>query len=160
MNSVIKGTGYILAHTPDMVVQNGTTQTTERIVNPQSDYLKALPEHLRSYEDALAYWPNQVYIGNAHPDAGVYSEVVHGLRPRQGMEARLMKPHRIPLFRPLLALVIAIPAIPAAAFVPGPGGASGGRPPSAMPPERRTMYSTRENRIHGTASSFMCSQVD
>jgi hypothetical protein len=50
------------------------------------------------------------------------------------MEARLMKPHRIPLFRPLLALVIAIPAIPAAAFVPGPGGASGGRPPSAMPP--------------------------
>jgi hypothetical protein len=69
MNSVIKGTGYILAHTPDMVVQNGTTQTTERIVNPQSDYLKALPEHLRSYEDALAYWPNQVYIGNAHPDA-------------------------------------------------------------------------------------------
>ena len=34
MKSVIKGAGYILAHTPDMVLHNGTTQTTERIVNP------------------------------------------------------------------------------------------------------------------------------
>ena len=39
MKSVIKGTSYILAHTPDMVLHNGTTQTTERIVNPESDYL-------------------------------------------------------------------------------------------------------------------------
>ncbi len=69
MNSVIKGTGYILVHTPDMVMQNGTTQTTEKIVNPDSEYLKALPEHLRSYEEAVSYWPNQIYIGNAHPDA-------------------------------------------------------------------------------------------
>lgn len=69
MNSVIKGTGYVLVHTPDMVIQNGTTQTTERIVNPESAYLKELPNHLRSYEDTVSYWPNQVYIGNAHPDA-------------------------------------------------------------------------------------------
>ncbi len=68
MKSVIKGAGYILAHTPDMVLHNGTTQTTERIVNPDSEYLKELPGHLRSYETALAYWPNQVYIGNKHPD--------------------------------------------------------------------------------------------
>ena len=34
MKAVIKGAGYILAHTPDMVLHNGTTQTTERIVNP------------------------------------------------------------------------------------------------------------------------------
>ena len=67
MNSVIMGTGYILAHVPDMVIQNGTTQTTERLVNPNSDYLKELPEHLRSYEDAAAYLPNQTYIGNATP---------------------------------------------------------------------------------------------
>ncbi|MCB8576866.1 DUF5940 domain-containing protein, partial [Dorea formicigenerans] len=26
------------------------------------------PEHLRSYEDCVAYWPNQTYIGNVHPD--------------------------------------------------------------------------------------------
>ena len=42
MKSVIRGAGYVLAHTPDMVLHNGTTQTTERIVNPDSEYLKAV----------------------------------------------------------------------------------------------------------------------
>ena len=68
MKSVIKGASYILAHTPDMVLHNGTTQTTERIVNPESEYLKELPNHLRSYEQVLAYYPNQVYIGNKTPE--------------------------------------------------------------------------------------------
>lgn len=68
MKSVLKGASYILAHTPDMVLHNGTTQTTERVVNPDSDYLKELPSHLRSYEQVLAYYPNQVYIGNKTPD--------------------------------------------------------------------------------------------
>lgn len=68
MKSVIKGTGYILAHGPDMVLHNGSTQTTERIVNPDSEYLKALPGHIRSYEQALEYYPNQVYIGNVTPE--------------------------------------------------------------------------------------------
>lgn len=68
MKSVIKGASYILAHTPDMVLWNGTTQTTERIVNPESEYLKELPAHIRTFEQALAYWPNQVYIGNKTPD--------------------------------------------------------------------------------------------
>ena len=68
MKSVIKGASYILAHTPDMVLWNGTTQTTERIVNPESEYLKELPAHLRTFDQALAYWPNQVYIGNKTPD--------------------------------------------------------------------------------------------
>ena len=60
MNSVIKGASYVLAHTPQMVLYNGTTQTTEMIVNPESEYLKELPNHLRSYEDAVNYSPNQV----------------------------------------------------------------------------------------------------
>ena len=68
MKSVIKGAGYILVHTPDMVLHNGTTQTTERIVNPESEYLKELPSHIRSFEQTLSYWPNQVYIGNKTPD--------------------------------------------------------------------------------------------
>ncbi|MCP1109457.1 glycine/sarcosine/betaine reductase complex component C subunit beta [Lachnospiraceae bacterium PAL227] len=68
MNSVIKGTSYVLVHTPDMVLHNGTTQTTERIVNPESEYLKEVPKHLRSFEDAVNYYPNQTYIGNLHPD--------------------------------------------------------------------------------------------
>lgn len=69
MNSVIKATSYVLAHAPDMVIHNGTTQETERIVNPESSYLKALEAHLRRYEDTLSYLPNQVYIGNITPDA-------------------------------------------------------------------------------------------
>ena len=62
---VIKGTSYTLAAAPDMVLYNGTTQTTERIVNPGSGYLEELPGHLREYGDVLSYIPNQVYIGNA-----------------------------------------------------------------------------------------------
>jgi hypothetical protein len=65
--AVVKGAGYILAHTPDMVIHNGTTQTTERIVNPDSEYLKELPKHLRSFEEVVGYYPNQTYIGNVTP---------------------------------------------------------------------------------------------
>lgn len=68
MKSVIKGAGYILAHAPDMVLTSGTTQTTEMAVNPGSPYLKVLPSHIRSYEKALEYYPNQVYIGNVTPE--------------------------------------------------------------------------------------------
>ncbi len=68
MNSAILGTGYILAHVPDMVICNGTTQTTERTVNPGSEYLEQLPQHLRTYEDAAGYLPNQTYIGNITPE--------------------------------------------------------------------------------------------
>ncbi|MDO4679994.1 MAG: glycine/sarcosine/betaine reductase complex component C subunit beta [Aerococcus sp.] len=63
---VLKSASYILAHTPDLVIHNGSTQTTERIVNPESDYLKELPKHLRSYEEDVNYAPNQTYIGNMH----------------------------------------------------------------------------------------------
>ena len=66
---VIKGASYVLAVVPDMVLENGTTQTTERIVNPDSEYLKELPGHLRSFEDAVSYLPNQIYIGNEKPAA-------------------------------------------------------------------------------------------
>ncbi|WP_066503636.1 glycine/sarcosine/betaine reductase complex component C subunit beta [Abyssisolibacter fermentans] len=65
---VVKGAGYILVHTPDMVIHNGTTQTTERIVNPDSEYLKKIPEYLRSFEEVVNYLPNQTYIGNMTPE--------------------------------------------------------------------------------------------
>lgn len=69
MKSVIKGAGYILVHAPDMVLHNGSTQITERVVNPGSEYLRELPGRIRSYEQVLSYYPNQVYIGNVTPDA-------------------------------------------------------------------------------------------
>lgn len=68
MNSVIKGTGYVLIHTPDMVIHNGTTQSTERQVNMDSQYLKQLKNHLRTYEEVVSYMPNQTYIGNMTPE--------------------------------------------------------------------------------------------
>ena len=86
MNSVIKGASYVLVHTPDMVLYNGTTQTTERIVNPESEYLKEVPTHLRSYEDAVSYWPNQTYIGNAHPDELAQVEFPYFDKKKEGAE--------------------------------------------------------------------------
>ncbi len=68
MNSVLKATSYVLVHAPDMVLHNGTTQTTEKVVNPGSEYLKNLPDSLRTYEQVVAYAPNQTYIGNLTPD--------------------------------------------------------------------------------------------
>ena len=68
MNSVIKATGYILAHTPDMLVHNGTTQTSERALNAESEYLKQLPQYLRNFQQAVEYLPNQTYIGNITPE--------------------------------------------------------------------------------------------
>ena len=96
MNSVIKGAGYVLVHTPDMVIHNGTTQTTERIVNPEGNYLKELPSHIRSFEDVLAYWPNQTYIGNMHPDElAKYPQpwvdtTVEGMNQRTGKYGEIM----------------------------------------------------------------------
>ena len=68
MYSVLKGTAYFIAHTPEMVIHNGTTQTTQRKIDPSSEYLSAIRGSLRSFDDVLAYLPNQVYIGNLTPD--------------------------------------------------------------------------------------------
>ncbi|SHJ98865.1 3-Oxoacyl-[acyl-carrier-protein (ACP)] synthase III [Hathewaya proteolytica DSM 3090] len=67
---VIKKASYILAHTPDMVIHNGTTQMVARHSDSESDreYLAAVPSNLRSFEHTLGYAPNQVYIGNMTPD--------------------------------------------------------------------------------------------
>lgn len=68
MNPVVKGTSYILVHTPDMIVHNGTTVLTEKVTNPDSEFLKNIESHIRSYEDVVNYAPNQVYIGNMKPE--------------------------------------------------------------------------------------------
>lgn len=65
---VVKGASYALIHAPQMVIYQGTTQTSERRKNPESEHLKKLPGHLRSFEEAVKYPPNQVYIGNISPD--------------------------------------------------------------------------------------------
>ncbi len=68
MFPIIKGTGYILIHAPSMIYHNGTTATSERESNKDSEYLKKIPSHLRSFKEAVGYAPNQAYIGNITPD--------------------------------------------------------------------------------------------
>lgn len=65
---VIKKAAYVLVNTPDMLIHNGTTQSLERETNPDSEYLKKLNEHLRSFDEVVGYAPNQTYIGNMTPD--------------------------------------------------------------------------------------------
>jgi len=63
--AVLKGASYALIHVPNLLEHMGTTQTTS---SPDSDYIKNLKNHLRTYEQVINYLPNQVYIGNLHPD--------------------------------------------------------------------------------------------
>lgn len=65
---VLKGASYVLIHTPDMIVQNGSTCAVERATHPDSEFLKEITNHIRSYEDVVNYKPNQVYIGNNRPE--------------------------------------------------------------------------------------------
>lgn len=66
--AVLKNVGYALVHVPEMILHNGTTQTTEMKVNPNSDYIKNIRESYRTYEQVVNYAPNQVYIGNMNPE--------------------------------------------------------------------------------------------
>lgn len=65
--AVVRETSYALVHAPSLLVHMGTTQTVEREANPDSDYLRNIASHLRSYEACIAYPPNQTYIGNMTP---------------------------------------------------------------------------------------------
>ncbi|MDD4754161.1 MAG: glycine/sarcosine/betaine reductase complex component C subunit beta [Desulfitobacteriaceae bacterium] len=66
---VVKGAGYALIQANGMLIHHGTTQTSERRKNAEeSEHLQKLPKHLRSFEDAVKYPPNQAYIGNITPD--------------------------------------------------------------------------------------------
>lgn len=66
--AVLKAAAYALIHAPDMILNNGTTQTVEREMNPDSEYLKDIKKFLRTYEEVVNYAPNQTYIGNLHPE--------------------------------------------------------------------------------------------
>ena len=66
--AVLKSASYVLVHTPDMIYNNGTTTQTELKTNPDSEFLKDVKNHFRSYEDVVSYPPNQAYIGNIFPD--------------------------------------------------------------------------------------------
>jgi hypothetical protein len=64
-NPVVKEYAYLLVHTPDFV-RYGSKPFREI---PKKDELAGQIEgHLRSFDDAAAYPPNQVFLGNLHPE--------------------------------------------------------------------------------------------
>lgn len=64
MFPVIKKAGYVLVNTPCMMQNAGSTFTEEKVLNPDSEFLKNAKDHIRTYEEVVNYLPNQVYIGN------------------------------------------------------------------------------------------------
>ena len=66
--TVIKGSSYILAHTPNTLKIGGTTQTQARNKDSESEYLKKIDDYLRDFSEAVRYAPTQCYIGNILPD--------------------------------------------------------------------------------------------
>ncbi len=74
MYPVIKSASYVLVHTPNIMMECGTTQQLER--DNKSDYIRKAMEHIRPFEEAVDYAPNQVYIGNISPE-----ELEHIPRP-------------------------------------------------------------------------------
>lgn len=64
-NPVVKQYAYLLVHTPDFV-RYGSKPIREI---PKSDELgKKISGHLRTFDEAVAYAPNQVFLGNLHPE--------------------------------------------------------------------------------------------
>ena len=63
---VIRGVRFFLAHTPGLV-RYGSKPSRDIVRDPAvGDILQA---HLRGYADAVAYPPNQAFLGAIHPDA-------------------------------------------------------------------------------------------
>ncbi|QGT99886.1 Glycine/sarcosine/betaine reductase component C chain 1 [Candidatus Syntrophocurvum alkaliphilum] len=65
---VIKAASYVLVHAPSIMINNGTTLTMERAQNPHSKFLIDINNHIRDFDTAVGYAPNQVYIGNLPPE--------------------------------------------------------------------------------------------
>jgi hypothetical protein len=62
---VVKGTSFVITHTPSLVRYGSKTI---REINKDDQLLATILTNLRSFEDAVAYPPNQVFIGNMRPD--------------------------------------------------------------------------------------------
>jgi glycine/sarcosine/betaine reductase complex component C subunit beta len=63
---IVKTCAYVLVHAPSFV-RYGSKPTREIAHSPDS-VQSVIENHLRSFEEAVEYPPNQVFIGNLHPD--------------------------------------------------------------------------------------------
>jgi betaine reductase len=62
---VIKGVSYFLAHVPSMI-RHGSKPSRE--IGKDPSLLPSILSHLETFDQAVAYPPNQVFIGNLDPD--------------------------------------------------------------------------------------------
>jgi len=62
---VVKGASYFLAHVPSMI-RHGSKPSREIEKNPS--LLSPILDHLLTFDHAVAYPPNQVFVGNLDPD--------------------------------------------------------------------------------------------
>lgn len=67
-HAVIQDTSYVLVHAPEMLEHHGSNACQARAINPDDNYLKQLRQHLRTFDQAVGYAPNQCYIGNISPE--------------------------------------------------------------------------------------------
>ena len=79
--AAIHGCSLVLAHAPDLV-RHGSKPTRE-LAAASDGLADRLSGALRSYEEALAYPPHQVFLGNLHPDALWDTERPWWRRPAQ-----------------------------------------------------------------------------
>jgi len=64
---LVTASSYALFHAPFFAVEHGTTPASERLANPDSPFLAALPRSLRTFAQVCAYPPHQAFIGNVSP---------------------------------------------------------------------------------------------
>jgi hypothetical protein len=89
---VVKGASYFLAHVPSMV-RHGSKPSRELKKDPS--LLTKISDHLRTFEQAVDYTPNQVFIGNIDPDdlltikSPFWSNLLHDA-PRWGSFGEIM----------------------------------------------------------------------
>ena len=92
MSVVIKEVAYGLYYVPDFV-RYGSKPS--RDIEDDPNRIKEIYDHLRSYEECVAYPPHQVFIGNLHPDdlnkvAKPYYENQPASAERQGPFGEIM----------------------------------------------------------------------
>jgi betaine reductase len=69
LSVVVRGVACVLFHTPGLVSHGSKPSRELAKSGPESALSAAISGHLRSYREAVAYPPNQAFIGNIRPEA-------------------------------------------------------------------------------------------
>jgi hypothetical protein len=64
-NPVVQSYAYLLAHAPELVRYGSKPK---REIRDHPELAGRIDAHLRTFEEALSYPPNQVFLGNIHPE--------------------------------------------------------------------------------------------